>query len=125
MSRVARLRLPLALLALAFCTGPVPGDVGGCGGSPRPLDPVAFFETKAELDCTRCIECRISSKACAVACSQPSETSFPRGCDPLEHDGIVCVRALEAASCEDYRSYVRDEAPVIPTECNFCPETAP
>ncbi|HLV67140.1 MAG TPA: hypothetical protein VKY73_15070 [Polyangiaceae bacterium] len=125
MSRVRHLRWPLSLIALLFCAAPVPGDVGGCGGSPRPLEAAAFFETKAALDCTRCTECRIASKTCTAACSESPDESFPRGCDPLEHDGIVCVRALEAASCEDYRSYVRDEAPVIPTECNFCPETAP
>ncbi len=30
------------------------------------------------------------------------------------------MRALLAASCSDYASFVDDVAPTVPTECDFC-----
>jgi hypothetical protein len=55
----------------------------------------------------------------------PVQTAFPDRCVPLVHDGEVCLRALQYASCDDYRAYVSDVSPSVPTECNFCPEPAP
>jgi hypothetical protein len=40
---------------------------------------------------------------------------------PLVHDGEVCLRALDDGGCEDYRNYMSDLSPSVPTECNFCP----
>jgi hypothetical protein len=44
----------------------------------------------------------------------------------------VCLRALEAASCGTFATYVDDLAPAVPSECDFCrvappapPATAP
>jgi hypothetical protein len=37
----------------------------------------------------------------------------------------VCLRALLDASCDDYGDFVRDAAPDVPSECNFCPFTLP
>jgi hypothetical protein len=33
---------------------------------------------------------------------------------------VVCIDALEAASCSDYASFVSDVAPTEPSECDFC-----
>ena len=111
----------LALIALAFCAAPVPGDVGGCGQRAQELDAGAFFESKLALDCERCSECQLRAKACRSACSEPAAQAFPEHCVPLVHDGEVCLRALAAASCEDYALFLDDVAPAQPTECNFCP----
>ena len=47
---------------------------------------------------------------------------FPEGCDPIVHDGEVCLNALEAAGCGDYEAYVKDgEDRQAPNECRFCP----
>jgi hypothetical protein len=39
------------------------------------------------------------------------------------------LRALAAASCDTYATYVDDDAPATPTECDFCqvplPSAAP
>lgn len=125
--RGERARLALTGLALLFCMAPTPGDVGGCGQKPAELDPQIFFESKANIDCERCQECGLASIACTRACdpSQALETEFPKNCVPLVHDGEVCLRALQYASCDDYRTYVSDVSPSVPTECNFCPEPAP
>ncbi len=115
-------RLALAALALVFCTAPTPGDIGGCGQKPAELDPGIFFASKANIDCQRCTECSIASKACSDACAGRYLDAFPARCLPLVHDGEVCLRALQYASCADYDSYENDSAPGVPTECNFCPE---
>jgi hypothetical protein len=119
-------RLALCMLALLFCAAPVPGDVGGCGQSPSSLDRPLFFESKRALDCARCTDCSVTSKACERACDPAlADEELPRGCDPLEHDGDVCLRALLDADCDEYRAFLRDDAPETPTECNFCPRPAP
>jgi hypothetical protein len=119
-------RLALAVLVLLFCAAPVPGDVGGCGQAPSALDRAQFFQSKRALDCSRCRECAVSSKRCDQACSEdPPEEALPRGCDPLEHDGDVCLRALLAASCDEYARFLRDSDAEAPTECNFCPRPSP
>lgn len=122
-SRAAR--AGLALVALAFCAAPVPGDVGGCGQQAVQLDAGAFFSSKQGIDCERCTECGLSNKTCEQACAGgPVPVEFSVGCIALVHDGEVCLRALEAASCNDYASYVRDQGASTPTECDFCPRRA-
>ena len=112
----------LSFLALAFCAAPTPGDVGGCGQPAAELDPEIFFATKDSFDCQRCDECELSTSACERACGEIlTQSEFPEDCVPLVHDGEVCLRALLAASCDDYATYVREEAAQTPTECNFCP----
>ncbi|HTA91581.1 MAG TPA: hypothetical protein VK745_18485 [Polyangiaceae bacterium] len=121
-------QLALALLSFLFCTAPTPGDIGGCGQKPAELDPGIFFASKAATDCQHCGDCGLTSMACKNACDD-SPTSYPAAfpdrCLPLVHDGEVCLRALENASCSDYSAYMRDDAPTVPTECNFCPEPEP
>ena len=111
----------LALAALALLA-PTAGDVGSCGQDAVELDPVAFFSDKAFVDCSRCRDCGLTTAACEAACGGELEgDAFDPDCFPLVHDGEVCLNALRAASCDDYRSYVDDLAPAVPTECNFCP----
>ena len=123
--RRERGHLATAVVALLFCTAPTPGDIGGCGQKPAELSPQIFFDSKANVDCQRCQECDLSSQACSDACKPPVTTMFPDLCVPLVHDGEVCLRALQYASCDDYRSYMSDTSPSVPTECNFCPEQTP
>lgn len=116
------LKLALACVALAFCAAPVPGDVGGCGQEAQELDSVTFFGTKQSIECENCRECGLGTAACQRACGGTLvQTMFPEDCVPLVHDGEVCLRALLMGSCEDYRGYMSDLAPTVPTECNFCP----
>jgi hypothetical protein len=114
--------LLLALLLVALCLAPTPGDTGGCQPA-RQLDEQAFFESKRLLDCERCLECRLDSKRCNKSCDdeETSAQRFPEGCLPLTHDGAVCLRALEVASCGDYSEFMADRNASLPTECNFCP----
>jgi hypothetical protein len=125
--RQHRNQAALAALAFCFCTAPTPGDIGGCGQRPQELDPGIFFQSKAAIDCQRCGECGLATKSCAAACDVPESypTSFPDRCDPLVHDGEVCLRALLNASCGDYSGYMSDKSPTAPTECDFCPEPPP
>lgn len=117
--------VPFALAALlaVFCLAPTPGDIGGCGQPAEELDPSAFFENKLRVDCKGCERCGIATRACARACDPGTvpARSFPPGCAPLAHDGEVCIRALDAASCDDYASYLADESAQSPSECQFCP----
>lgn len=113
----------LGLALLLFCTAPTPGDIGGCGQSPDILDAPTFFANKKRIDCSRCDECGLVSNACQAACDEgePTLDSFPKDCIPLVHDGEVCLHALQYASCDDYASFMADQAPSTPSECNFCP----
>ena len=122
-----RAKLGLACLALLFCTAPTPGDIGGCGQKPAELDSGIFFASKARIDCQRCKECRLRGKVCNDACQFPerSPQTFADRCVPLVHDGEVCLRALQYATCGDYASFMSDSSPTVPTECNFCPEEVP
>ena len=114
--------LHLAALLLLFVAAPTVGDIGSCGAQPADLDAKTFFRKKAELDCTRCRDCAIKSLTCARACDPTlAPTAFPKGCFPIEHDGEVCLNALEASSCAEYGTFVSDQGATIPTECNFCP----
>ncbi len=112
----------VALLLAMFCMAPTAGDIGGCGSEARDLDPTAFADARKKLDCERCTECGIGSTRCKNACdpSRAPETAIPKTCEPLFHDGEVCVRKLSAASCDAYATYVADVAPSIPSECEFC-----
>ncbi len=117
-AEIARLVVMLVLVVAA----PTVGDIGSCGEAPADLDATAFFREKAAVDCARCGECGLVTAACARACDPTqAPSSFPEGCYPIVHDGEVCLRALEASSCDTYASFVADEGATISTECNFCP----
>ncbi len=124
---VSRFSLATLSLLLTFVAAPVVGDIGSCGEDPADLDPVKFFAEKARIDCAHCSECDIQSFLCGQACDPTQNaTAFPRGCYPYVQDGNVCLNALDAASCDEYRDYMNDQGPTSPTECNFCPpEEAP
>ncbi len=115
-------RLSVVVVAL-LCAAPVPGDIGACGQPVEVLDAPRFFAAKKAADCRQCRSCGIRSGACDVACDDNAapETAFPDGCLPLVHDGEVCLRGLLYASCTDYRGYMDDAHPRVPTECDFCP----
>jgi hypothetical protein len=111
------------LVTALLCAAPVPGDIGACGQPVERLDAKLFFANKKRIDCSRCAECGLATSACALACSSrpPANDAFPDRCLPLLHDGEVCLRALLAASCDDYAPFVDDRDPTVPTECDFCP----
>ena len=116
------IKAALAFVALAFCAAPVPGDVGGCGQSAQELDPQVFFWSKQQTECEHCQSCGIHTEACTRSCGDVLvQSDFPKDCVPLVHDGEVCLRVLEHGSCSDFRDYMSDSQPTIPTECNFCP----
>ena len=112
----------VAVLALVFGAGPTVGDVGSCGESATALDIESFEAERKGLDYQRCTQCNLTTTACVDACdpSKPSPVSIPSTCYPLEHDGQVCLDALQAASCSAYASFVSDVAPTVPSECDFC-----
>lgn len=112
-----------ALAALAvLCMAPTAGDVGGCGAVVTEMDREQFAFDRKELDCRRCGECALASGRCGRACdpAAPPDTTLPDTCRPLSRDAVVCLRALAAASCDAFASYVADVAPALPTECEFC-----
>jgi hypothetical protein len=119
---LAVMKVVLAFIAIAFCAAPVPGDVGGCGQEPQELDPEVFFWSLQGTECDGCNECGLMTRACDRACGELLvQSEFPKDCAPLVHDGEVCLRALQDASCGDLGEYMSDSAPSIPTECDFCP----
>lgn len=111
-----------ALLALLFGAAPTVGDVGSCGKTATDLDEATFARARKTVDCQRCTECGLKTRTCQAACdpNAPNDVAWPATCHPVFHDGEVCVRALLAASCSDYASFVDDVAPTVPTECDFC-----
>lgn len=112
----------LAFILMAFVAAPVAGDIGSCGETLQELDAQKFFSAKESIDCEKCQSCSISTSACERACDfAPNQTSFPDDCLPLVHDGEVCLNALEASDCDNYRRFMSDLVPTVPTECNFCP----
>jgi hypothetical protein len=122
-TRPTRPQLALAaILALVFTAAPTPGDVGSCGQQATALDEPLFLADRQALDCTRCMQCGLTTQACQNACNPkaPSPYVWAATCYPLQHDGVVCLDALEAASCSTYASFVSDVDPTIPTECQFC-----
>jgi hypothetical protein len=120
---VRALHVLFAVFVALLCAAPVPGDIGGCGQEPDLLDGPVFFLTKQQIDCERCQKCGLIAQSCRRACEakQPVPDDFPEGCSPLVHDGEVCLRALLHASCAEYETYVDEQRPQVPTECNFCP----
>lgn len=121
--RDGAVRLALALTVVLFCAAPTPGDIGGCGQRVQPLDPDAFYGRKKDIDCSKCKDCSFSTNFCKSACDADVAplSEFPEGCDPIVHDGEVCLNALEATGCGEYEAYVKDEAREAPNECRFCP----
>ncbi len=121
--RDGAVRFSLATMVVLFCAAPTPGDIGGCGQRVQPLGAEPFFEAKKDIDCEKCKDCKYSTEFCDDACDKDSEvpTDFPEGCEPIVHDGEVCLNALEATGCSEYESYVRDEKREAPNECRFCP----
>lgn len=114
-------RVIVAVFAV-LCMAPTAGDVGGCGTEPAGLDRDVFADSRKDLDCKRCTECSLTTQRCARACNlvAPPDTSLPTTCNPLYHDGEVCLRALDSSSCDTFATYVDDLAPAIPSECQFC-----
>jgi hypothetical protein len=112
----------LAIVALLFLAAPTAGDIGSCNQPTGPLDPAKFFAAKQNVDCEMCMACGFTSHVCDLACGAAVEMgTFPKGCDPVEHDGEVCLDALEATGCSGYASFVADKDATVPTECDFCP----
>lgn len=123
-------RLSLATIALGvLLMAPTVGDTGGCGRTASELDHDRYANARKLEDCLRCQECALDTARCLRACDPKAlpEIALPQTCRPLYHDGEVCLRALAAASCDTFATYVDDEAPASPGECNFCrvapPET--
>jgi hypothetical protein len=106
-----------------LCAAPVPGDIGACGQPVQRLDAARFFASKKVIDCRKCKVCGLPTDACVAACADgpPAIATFPDRCEPLVHDGEVCLRVLLEASCDEYGSIVSDAEPFVPTECDFCP----
>ena len=118
-------RVLFAGLLGLLCAAPTPGDVGGCSQNAQPLDAVIFFSEKSATDCEKCNECGYASQHCVLSCQGPLQGAFPQGCEPLVHDGEVCLRVLEAAGCGEYEDYVKDAGRQAPSECLFCPWETP
>lgn len=118
-------RLVVVTLGL-LCMAPTAGDIGGCGAEIKALDPGELADARKRMDCERCRECGIRTARCASACdpARDPDTAIPKTCQPLLHDGEVCIRKLGAASCDAYATYVADVAPSTPSECEFCKFTS-
>jgi hypothetical protein len=101
---------------------PTVGDTGACGRTATELDRDRYASARKTEDCLRCEECALDTDRCRRACDPKElpEIALPVTCRPLYHDGEVCLRALAAASCATFASYVDDVAPAIPSECDFC-----
>jgi hypothetical protein len=124
--RHAAFRVGFVLFLGALCAAPTPGDVGGCGQHADLLDADAFFAAKQARDCKTCGDCGFHTDYCVEVCSPDYQApGFPTGCAPLVHDGEVCLDALEAAGCGEYKQYTKDQGRLVPTECQFCPEVVP
>lgn len=115
-------RAPVVVVLGVLCMAPTPGDVGGCGAEVTALDRDRFAAARKREDCLRCAECGLTTPRCARACDpkKAPETAIPASCLPLQHDGEACLRALDAASCDAYATYVDEARPVTPSECGFC-----
>ncbi len=57
----------LAVLVALMAMAPTAGNIGSCGQEAVPLDAEKFFEAKRAIDCARCSDCPVFSKACTVA----------------------------------------------------------
>ena len=117
-----------SIVVLVLGLGATVGDIGSCGKTPEDLDAAVFASARKTVDCERCTECGLGTNRCKTACAADAGVTetFPPNCEPLYQDGVVCLRALLAASCSDYAQYVGDGARLVPTECEFCrPEAGP
>lgn len=115
----------LLLVLSVLVAAPTAGDIGSCGTAAEALDAKTFFTLRLQDECDKCHSCGYVSRACVRACAElrdetkiPSE--FPPGCHPVVHDGEVCLRAIESLGCSAFGDLVSD-APIAPTECDFCP----
>jgi hypothetical protein len=101
---------------------PTVGDTGGCGRTATELARDSYASARKRQDCEGCGRCGITTPRCERACdaAQLPEIVLPVTCRPLLHDGEVCLRALGAAPCDVFATYVDDVAPATPTECEFC-----
>lgn len=113
--------LVIALLGLLLMA-PTVGDTGGCGRTATELDHDRYANARKLEDCQRCQECGLDTARCLRACDPRAlpEIALPPTCRPLYHDGEVCLRAVDAASCGTFATYVDDASPANPTECDFC-----
>ena len=120
-SRGRGLTFVIALLGVLLMA-PTAGDTGGCGRTVAELDRDRYANARKLEDCQRCQECGLGTARCGRACDPKvlPEVAPPATCRPLYHDGEVCLRALGAASCDAYATYVDDEGASTPTECDFC-----
>jgi hypothetical protein len=120
-TRRALLTAVVAALSLSSIAA-TPGDVGGCGKTATALDRDRYANGRKAQDCEKCQECGLTTDRCTRACDpkSPPDIALPLTCRPLYQDGIVCLHALEAASCETFATYVEDLAPATPSECDFC-----
>jgi hypothetical protein len=122
-------KLVLVVLAV-MCMAPTAGDIGGCGKTATDLDPDDYAFARKSEDCQRCRQCAITNARCTRACdlTKAPDVELPSTCKPVRHDGEVCLRAIDAVSCEKFATYVDDFAPATPSECDFCrlkPEPPP
>jgi hypothetical protein len=106
----------------ALSLAPSVGDVGACGKTATELSADSYAYARKNMDCSRCNDCGITTQHCQRACdaSAKPDVSIPPTCKPLLHDGEVCLRALQAASCSDYEAFVKDDGASTPSECDFC-----
>jgi hypothetical protein len=122
-----RLGIIAIVLLAPLVAAPTVGDVGSCGTAAEPLGAPEFFSARLAMVCRRCHDCDYGGRTCTLVCDQLAKKSFPRafpeGCHPVVHDGEVCLRAIDALSCNDFGDLVSD-APIVPTECDFCPASA-
>jgi len=119
----ARRHLSVGVVVLGLLsTAATAGDVGGCGTEPTLLDRERYSEVRKLQDCDRCQECGLETERCRRACNPEGapDIVLPPTCRPYLRDGEVCVRALAAASCTSFATYVDDFAPAVPSECDFC-----
>lgn len=116
-----RLGVTVAILGV-LSMAPTSGDVGGCGREATSLDVDAYAAARKDEDCDRCRECGVTTLRCERACDPAAlpDIAVPATCKPLRRDGEVCLRAIHAASCDDFAGYVDDRAPKTPSECEFC-----
>lgn len=117
-----RLLVSGVVVVAIFSIAATPGDVGGCGKTAELLDRDRFGQGRKRQDCEKCQECAITTERCARACdpTKAPDIELPVTCRPLFQDGVVCLHALDSASCDKFATYVDDVAPAVPSECAFC-----
>ena len=103
-------------------TAATAGDVGAWGRTATLLQRGRYENARKLQDCARCTECGIANDRCRRACDRTfaPDIQLPATCRPIEHDGEVCLRAIDAVDCDRFATYVDDVAPSSPSECEFC-----